>query len=525
MMFVLIQVHLFRFLSSFLTSSISQSLSLLFPSNFYSSFLGITLAIIYYYKTYTFTMASDSNPDSLPPHVLNEIQQRTEHFRSFQLKVHSKFTRVKTQYDAICTRISNLDNAWSSNLRRMTADEFVKEKVVLLDRKSQIMEYINTLNTGAVGMFDWANHGRMLRPSGAQFDDGAYIDYVLHNPQPPTTDMIQWKKYFCDTLVAQYDSSLGESGTYVWCPILGEYKHYRDMTAMPILNCQSVDKWSAEALFGATAGEEEHMWRPQNGVVVFKLLAEMLDAGEAAILPATGERNDKKCDFKMYLLDPGLRGPNAPAWTRGLHKKRLRYTSGFRPGKRYLYFKFLVNALRRRRAAVPSPYAITVVHDDNDDVEGQLLPVVSRALWLYFEAQPAVCRIQQAILYKFSMQFGCLSEPNTNRLWGVQQIPRLAVQEERHVSMHAMQWAVVCNRLAKEEDEKVEATLATTKAENDIEECWRYGEFEEAVDGEVNSVKADPAEPGKGDGYDSESDYERDDWNKSTENLGSNHRT
>ena len=105
------------------------------------------------------------------------------------------------------------------------------------------------------------------------------------------------------------------------------------------------------------------------------------------------------------------------------------------------------------------------------------------------------------------MQFGCLSQRDTNRLWRVQEMPCLTAQEERDVSLHALQWTVACNRLAKAEDEKAKAIIAKREAEQEQEDWWRYGEFEEEVGDDVNEEEEEPAAASEDDAYDSASEY------------------
>lgn len=117
--------------------------------------------------------------------------------------------------------------------------------------------------------------------------------------------------------------------------------------------------------------------------------------------------------FFLLTKDIGRR-KETYIWGDELHGRRLVFQNDFRPSKRYLYFKFVISVLRRRRAEVPGYLT---------DLEN--LPSFVKSLW----ASPGPY-LKRSILYKFSRQLGCMTTEDADQFWGVSEVPMETLSDE-----------------------------------------------------------------------------------------------
>ncbi|EFX01747.1 hypothetical protein CMQ_8213 [Grosmannia clavigera kw1407] len=131
----------------------------------------------------------------------------------------------------------------------------------------------------------------------------------------------------------------------------------------------------------------------------------LLDTARAVILPASNDPDET--ELKFYLLTSDIGRASTRIWGDMLNGRELNFKNEFRPSKKYLYFKFVISLLRRRRIEVPG--------FENDLVN---LPSPSKVMW----ASPG-SYMKKSILYKFSRQLGCISVEEANRFWEVPEAP------------------------------------------------------------------------------------------------------
>lgn len=86
--------------------------------------------------------------------------------------------------------------------------------------------------------------------------------------------------------------------------------------------------------------------------MIYKAYENFLDSAKSVILPASNDPSET--ELELFLLTKDINQIRmARVWGyEALHRRRLVFKNGFRPAKRYLYFKSLITLLRRRRAQV-----------------------------------------------------------------------------------------------------------------------------------------------------------------------------
>ncbi|ERS96144.1 hypothetical protein HMPREF1624_07680 [Sporothrix schenckii ATCC 58251] len=204
------------------------------------------------------------------------------------------------------------------------------------------------------------------------------------------------RNQFRKKLVGSYGGDALYDGKLVYCPIA--HTHMPDVVAAHIVNA-SVGPKTAEALFGE---RQDHIWNPRNGLLVCKGYEELLDKAKAIILPASDD--PEETEFVLHLLTRNLGERNAIFWTyEDLHRRPLKFLNGFRPARKYLYFKAIVSLLRRQRAEIDECWA----NLDN-------LPPVAKSYW----GSPGKY-LRNSILYVFAREYGILTAADAKLFWGV----------------------------------------------------------------------------------------------------------
>ncbi|KJR83616.1 uncharacterized protein SPSK_04390 [Sporothrix schenckii 1099-18] len=368
-----------------------------------------------------------------------------------------------------------LDDMWTRGLAKLSYYECERRR--LLRERSEILLALSKFFVRPGEKTCDIETEWMRIPRSLDFDDDALIDTVTATPNPDPS----WTVSFYRSIPMTRDPVTQN----VWCPILGSYVHRTNIARCPVLKCLGVHEGSSTALFGGAddrpGGELTPMKRPENGMVMCGLYKELVDSGRATILPlednegSDGEKGSST--YVIYLLDGDLRKPDAPDAMRGLHRKRLQFRgTSYRPSKDFLRFKFIINALHQRRCDVPTDVPIIAPKRD-DDAVGCLLPNVAQALWNSLGALPRG-RLRQCILFKFSVQFGCLSRENAQYLWNVSsEPPVLADDEEKAATIHALEWTVACNRVVEDREVASRPFIDEMEIKAELDDMFLYGQF------------------------------------------------
>ncbi|KAI1828420.1 hypothetical protein F4861DRAFT_535378 [Xylaria intraflava] len=230
--------------------------------------------------------------------------------------------------------------------------------------------------------------------------DWAYIDLLVSRLKGPANSTVtmkmprnsdaqsRWQK----SIMAAYGSGLDDKNPhYGWCPITGGWVHPISLTAAHIVR-HNVTDLAATHLFGPSEDREGHIWSMRNGISLFQPYERMLDEAMIAIVPA----NEGK-DLMVTVLDSSLlkqiKDGNTPIPIGSdLDGRILKFRTDHRPEKRYLYFSFVVNILRRQRFAVDGWW--------QDRLKNLDVP---------FFATPGK-RVSESTLRKLAMRIGHMSE-------------------------------------------------------------------------------------------------------------------
>lgn len=140
----------------------------------------------------------------------------------------------------------------------------------------------------------------------------------------------------------------------IWCPVAGETFKASEMKAAHIVP-YSIGETNAAYLFGSevSAGYDV-LWSESNGLMMNEVLEEIFDDGRMVIIPDPADKNEFiSIILSQALLKDSRLCPAIDAPYSALHKRRLQFQTGARPGKRYLYMHALLSLFRRRRFDVP----------------------------------------------------------------------------------------------------------------------------------------------------------------------------
>lgn len=140
---------------------------------------------------------------------------------------------------------------------------------------------------------------------------------------------------------------MGEEG--LWCPIFQQYCRPDSVKAAHIVP-YSIGEYNCQYLFGNDEAGKEHFFDDGNGLLLHKDLEAVLDNAQIAIVPK--DTDNTSADELVVVLDPAIlkrKGSyGSPPWG-DLAGRPLLFRRSQRPRLRYLYFKFLMNLMRRRR--------------------------------------------------------------------------------------------------------------------------------------------------------------------------------
>ncbi|OAA59864.1 hypothetical protein SPI_06062 [Niveomyces insectorum RCEF 264] len=311
---------------------------------------------------------------------------------------------LEEKLDHVTNAIVILDAKWTEGAVGLGQGDYQREREKLLALQLQLMSSVSVLRTtGSELAGRWTDEA--IIGSRQTHDDWTTIDSTIRlfphlaHAQKSVKARRQpaMGKRFRAELIKAYGAE-DELSDDIWCPVSQKYIEKSVAVAAHIVKF-NIGELVARALFGE---DEKHIWNSRNGLVLHKNFKRLLDEAKAVILPASDAEDET--DFIFFLLDQNIGRLHSRVTAEDLHGRKLQFLTEFRPRKRYLYFKFVMSLLRRRRGEVPGFL---------DDLER--LPSPGKALW----CSPGPY-LKQSILYKFSRQLGCLSEDEANKFWGVQ---------------------------------------------------------------------------------------------------------
>ncbi|KAI2640916.1 hypothetical protein GGS21DRAFT_502302 [Xylaria nigripes] len=199
-------------------------------------------------------------------------------------------------------------------------------------------------------------------------NDWSYLDLICSRFTEPSTSTVTLKKHrdvnqqsrWRNSVLKAYGADKEKSdSTLHWCPIAGGWV-IRDLITVAHIVRHNVTELAAEHLFGLAETKAGHIWSVKNGMPMLKCYEKMLDDASIVIIPT----NDGK-DLMVRVLDTNVSNKFGDTLTKeegedkneeiivaskkGLDGRILKFRTDFRPAKRYLYFGFAINILRRQR--------------------------------------------------------------------------------------------------------------------------------------------------------------------------------
>ncbi|OAA66940.1 hypothetical protein SPI_01516 [Niveomyces insectorum RCEF 264] len=365
--------------------------------------------------------------------------------------------KLEAELEGITRQISFLVEKWMSGDIGLTAAEFKPVKAKYLQKQLMLLTHVSILRTKGAQLA-----GRfcddLLSGTRGTHEDGAYIDSAIRGDldvafakgPAEATRTRQQEQAFRKKLLDAYDAAEDEAAHFCWCPVAQTY--VENAVAAHIVDV-NVGERTAQALFG---DDQEHIWNVKNGIILHPSYAKLLDSAQAVIV--TVGQSEKEPEFRFFLLTKDIgQGRMAPVWGDELHGRRLKFKNDFRPSKRYLYFKFVISVLRKRRAEVPGYL---------EDL--QILPSPSKTLW----ASPGPY-LKKSILFKFSTQLGCLSEDEAGRFWGIDKasVEALPVKSDDTATTLATLASVAISGRADDEGNEEDETSDDGSEEDDLDRC------------------------------------------------------
>ncbi|KAH0441646.1 hypothetical protein CcaCcLH18_01906 [Colletotrichum camelliae] len=294
------------------------------------------------------------------------------------------------------------------SINRATFDKHTEDlelATLKLERDVAVMNFAQNQLIGAI--MDKAKFDKALRI--IQENDWHYIDFVISKIKLPGGATVGFSSFRKDS----FDTSLYEAyGAEVpahkeqWCILT--WRHTQHTVAAHIVN-HNVGEVCATAFFGESTGG--HLDHPRNGLPMHQDLEQCWDQGYFVIVPATDSevRSEEGEEYQVVVLDSQaeksfqdlrIGGPDTNAKLDG---RRLKFNNGFRPSKRYLYFKYVTTILRRERFKVPRAF-----HDRSK------IGAEARKLW----ASPG-SYLERSTLFRLSRQLGWLTEDEAMQFWQV----------------------------------------------------------------------------------------------------------
>ncbi|CAK7220401.1 hypothetical protein SCUCBS95973_004141 [Sporothrix curviconia] len=417
-------------------------------------------------------------------------EQLLEAFR----RIKKEQAQVEAKLDEYVASLSLLDKTWADGHINLSKGVYVEEKRTILDKQQQLMTTVSSLRTmGSQLAARWSED--MLLGTRETYDDWATIDatircypelaYAKKSVKSKRTP--KKEKQFRHDLIKAYGSESDEWG-WLWCPISQRYVENKTVAAH-IVNA-NIGEVTARALFG---DDEEHIWSLHNGLIIHKDFERLLDNGKAVILPFSDSPSETR--FRFVLLTDDIGRMTSRVTTADLRDRELEFKNRFRPAKKYLYFKFAITLLRRRRGEVPGHL---------EDLHK--LPSPSRALW----ASPGPY-LKKSILYKFSRQLGCLSVEEANRFWNVEAAPTEPISDEMDDLSATLATEASLSSLVRPREGRKKSSKVLRSVSPEVEEHRLDDEFgvdhDNDDDNEDGADEGDEEDEDHEDGEDEEASY------------------
>ncbi len=130
----------------------------------------------------------------------------------------------------------------------------------------------------------------------------------------------------------------------IWCPIMGEYFGYDEVSAAHIVP-YSIGALTMEEVFG----KGHTVWSVQNGLLLHSLIETLFDDGRITIVPASDDKGDISLKVRVlerntnWLARPVLK--DSALRMGDLQDRPLKFLNKNRPKRRYLYFMYLMSLI------------------------------------------------------------------------------------------------------------------------------------------------------------------------------------
>lgn len=273
---------------------------------------------------------------------------------------------VQSLYDAKVQEFIVLMKAYADGDLDYTKKEFLDARASIEKAIGHLRSSLIALTTSKFEMIgeatDWSQWLQVQ-----EISDFAYIDAIIarYKTPPKATHTLFQKRdpkvqqRFRAAVLKAYGASREGQTPKTWCVISGRWwPDYMVTVKAAHIVAYNVSECTARYLFGTTTKKDGHLLDPSNGLPMMKVYEEMFDDSSIVIVPDPDDNNG----FIVRHLDEDLltAADNDPSgieceaplgWA--LEKKKLKFNTDFRPAKRYLYFSFAINVLRRQRHQVP----------------------------------------------------------------------------------------------------------------------------------------------------------------------------
>ncbi|KAK4940207.1 hypothetical protein LTR10_019636 [Elasticomyces elasticus] len=131
----------------------------------------------------------------------------------------------------------------------------------------------------------------------------------------------------------------------LWDPVLGQYCHDDDMRATPIVS-RNIPRKLVEELCGPLTAA--HLCSARNGFLLSSRVEKAFVTGKILIAQTEDSPADRP-EFEVITLDPNylvnIDYRRGHLWTRDIHGRRLQFLNDYRPGRQFLYLKYVFERL------------------------------------------------------------------------------------------------------------------------------------------------------------------------------------
>lgn len=131
---------------------------------------------------------------------------------------------------------------------------------------------------------------------------------------------------------------------HLWCPVMGTYFAYHEITATHIVP-YSIGELTMEEIFG----NGHTVWSNQNGLLLHTSIERLFDGGLITIVPASDDREE--IGLKIRVLERNKDWLNtrvikdSTLQMKDLHDRPLIFLNDHRPKRRYIYFMYMISLL------------------------------------------------------------------------------------------------------------------------------------------------------------------------------------